>query len=183
LIRALLIELKKTKVDVEIAMGGIDSMLKSQELLFGFVTPSAPNPTNMTRIVSLTPGVLVTIAALRWLSTSLGSRRGAALGSAKGRMLGILGNADRILWAAQPSEHGALYYRDYGLLLCEAQVLRRIARDVPAPGVQAVPRRPGGADGHWGRGGAAEGSDSADQHAVLEVVLLRLGNSRAERRN
>jgi nuclear-control-of-ATPase protein 2 len=35
LIRALLIELKKTKVDVEIAMGGIDSMLKSQELLFG----------------------------------------------------------------------------------------------------------------------------------------------------
>ena len=37
LIRALLIELKKTKVDVEIAMGGIDSMLKSQELLFGYV--------------------------------------------------------------------------------------------------------------------------------------------------
>jgi nuclear-control-of-ATPase protein 2 len=35
LIRALLIELKKTKVDVEIAMGGIDTMLKSQELLFG----------------------------------------------------------------------------------------------------------------------------------------------------
>jgi nuclear-control-of-ATPase protein 2 len=44
LIRALLIELKKTKVDVEIAMGGIDSMLKSQELLFGFVTPSSKAP-------------------------------------------------------------------------------------------------------------------------------------------
>jgi nuclear-control-of-ATPase protein 2 len=81
------------------------------------------------RIVSLTPGVLVTIAVLRWLAASLGSRRGAALGSTKGRMLGILGNADRILWAAQPSEHGVLYYKDYGLLLCESQVLRRIARE------------------------------------------------------
>jgi nuclear-control-of-ATPase protein 2 len=83
----------------------------------------------MSRIVSLTPGVLVTIAVLRWLAARLGSRRGAALGSTKGRMLGILGNADRILWAAQPSEHGVLYYKDYGLLLCESQVLRRIARD------------------------------------------------------
>jgi nuclear-control-of-ATPase protein 2 len=73
--------------------------------------------------------VLVTIAVLRWLGASLGTRRGAALGSRKGRMLGILGNADRILWAAQPSEHGALYYKDYGLLLCEAQVLRAVARE------------------------------------------------------
>ena len=45
LIRALLIQVQKTKVDVEIAMGGIDSLLKSQELLIGFI--------------SLTPGLLV----------------------------------------------------------------------------------------------------------------------------
>ena len=35
LIRALLIQVQKTKVDVEVAMGGIDALLKSQELVFG----------------------------------------------------------------------------------------------------------------------------------------------------
>lgn len=37
LIRTLLIQVQKTKVDVEVAMGGIDSLLKSQELVFGCV--------------------------------------------------------------------------------------------------------------------------------------------------
>ncbi len=37
LIRALLIQIQKTKVDVEVAVAGIDALLKSQELVFGFV--------------------------------------------------------------------------------------------------------------------------------------------------
>jgi nuclear-control-of-ATPase protein 2 len=37
LIRAFLIQIQKTKVDVEVAIGGIDALLKSQELVFGFV--------------------------------------------------------------------------------------------------------------------------------------------------
>lgn len=37
LVRALLIQIQKTKVDVEIAIGGIDSLLRSQELVFGYV--------------------------------------------------------------------------------------------------------------------------------------------------
>ena len=40
LIRTLLIQVQKTKVDVEIAMGGIDALLKSQELVFGSVLES-----------------------------------------------------------------------------------------------------------------------------------------------
>lgn len=36
LIRALLIQVQKTKVDIEVAMGGIDALLKSQELVFGY---------------------------------------------------------------------------------------------------------------------------------------------------
>ena len=36
LVRALLIQVQKTKVDVEVAMGGIDALLKSQELVFGY---------------------------------------------------------------------------------------------------------------------------------------------------
>lgn len=36
LVRALLIQIQKTKVDVEIAISGIDALLKSQELVFGY---------------------------------------------------------------------------------------------------------------------------------------------------
>lgn len=39
LIRTLLIQIQKTKVDVEVAMGGIDNLLKSQELVFGYTHP------------------------------------------------------------------------------------------------------------------------------------------------
>jgi nuclear-control-of-ATPase protein 2 len=39
-------------------------------------------------------------------------------------------NIDRILTAAQPSDFGVLYYKDYGLLLCEAHVLRQTASNV-----------------------------------------------------
>lgn len=43
LVRALLIQIQKTKVDVEIAISGIDALLKSQELVFGYITlPSHP---------------------------------------------------------------------------------------------------------------------------------------------
>ncbi|TVY92380.1 GTP-binding protein [Lachnellula willkommii] len=45
LVRTLLIQVQKTKVDVEVALSGIDALLKSQELVFGFV--------------GLTPGVLI----------------------------------------------------------------------------------------------------------------------------
>jgi nuclear-control-of-ATPase protein 2 len=43
-------------------------------------------------------------------------------------MLRVLRNIDRIITSAQPSEHGVLYYKDYGLLLCESHVLRQIAQ-------------------------------------------------------
>lgn len=36
LIRTLLIQIQKTKVDVDVAVGGIDALLKSQELVFGY---------------------------------------------------------------------------------------------------------------------------------------------------
>jgi nuclear control of ATPase protein 2 len=42
-------------------------------------------------------------------------------------MLGILRNIDRILTTAQPTQHGDLYYKSYGQLLCEVHVLRQVA--------------------------------------------------------
>ncbi|KAF2424251.1 NCA2-domain-containing protein [Tothia fuscella] len=116
LIRALLIQVQKTKVDVEVAMGGIDAMLKSQELVFGFI--------------ALTPGLLVTVGAVRYLSGVLGSKKGLKQGKKQDQMLSVLRNIDRILTAAQPSDFGVLYYKDYGLLLCEAHVLRQLANNI-----------------------------------------------------
>jgi len=39
-------------------------------------------------------------------------------------------NIDRVVTAAQPSEYGVLYYKDYGLLVCESHVLRQVANEV-----------------------------------------------------
>lgn len=113
LIRALLIQIQKTKVDVEVAMGGIDALLKSQELVFGFV--------------GLTPGILVTYFALRSLRSSLSEKRGVKALRKQGKMLRQLRNIDRILVDSSPTDFGELLYRDQGLLLCEVHVLRQAA--------------------------------------------------------
>lgn len=76
LIQALLIQVQKTKVDVEVAMSGIDSILKSQELLFGFI--------------GLTPGVLVVIGTWRWLNGTFNNREGLRRGSRKDELVRIL---------------------------------------------------------------------------------------------
>lgn len=73
---ALLIQVQKTKVDVEVAMSGIDSILKSQELLFGFI--------------GLTPGVIVSIAVWRWVKGVFGNRRGVKRWAQQGQLLLVL---------------------------------------------------------------------------------------------
>ncbi|KAF2210686.1 hypothetical protein CERZMDRAFT_44936 [Cercospora zeae-maydis SCOH1-5] len=113
LIRALLIQVQKTKVDVEIAMGGIDSLLKSQELLIGFI--------------SLTPGLLVAYGFTRWVRTSFTQNRGTKAQRKHGVMLRQLRNIDRILTSATATDYGELQYKDQGLLLCEVHVLRQAA--------------------------------------------------------
>ncbi|KZF21261.1 ATP synthase regulation protein NCA2 [Xylona heveae TC161] len=122
LVRALLIQVQKTKVDVEVAMGGIDSLLKSQELVFGFV--------------GLTPGILVCIASLRWVKDTFGSRSGSKEGKRHVKMVRVLRNIDRILSASSsPSSPGSphqgmLSYKEHGLLLCEVHTMRQTAQRV-----------------------------------------------------
>ncbi|KAF7192001.1 Nuclear control of ATPase protein 2 [Pseudocercospora fuligena] len=114
LIRALLIQVQKTKVDVEVAMGGIDSLLKSQELLIGFI--------------SLTPGLLVAYGVMHYVRSSLSEKRGSSAARKQGKMLRQLRNVDRILTSSQSTEYGELLYKDQGLLLCEVHVLRQFAQ-------------------------------------------------------
>ncbi|KAL6705812.1 hypothetical protein ACN47E_006450 [Coniothyrium glycines] len=113
---ALLIQIQKTKVDVELAMSGIDNILKSQELLFGFI--------------GLTPGVLVSVGMYRWLRGVFSSRKGLQQWARQGRMLLILRNIDRILTSATPTEFGEVSYKDHGLLLCEVHLLRQSASTI-----------------------------------------------------
>lgn len=113
---ALLIQVQKTKVDVEVAMSGIDSILKSQELLFGFI--------------GLTPGVLVSIGVYRYLRGVFSSRKGVQMWARQGRMLLILRNIDRILTSATATEDGEISYKDHGLLLCEVHLLRQAASGI-----------------------------------------------------
>ncbi|KAH6607665.1 atp synthase regulation nca2 [Trichoderma cornu-damae] len=113
LVRSLLIQVQKTKVDLEVAMTGIDSLLKSQELVFGFV--------------GLTPGVFVSIGVFQYLRSVFGGRSGRRHSKTAGKAVRILRNIDRILSEARPTENNVLSYKDHGLLLCEVHVLRSLA--------------------------------------------------------
>jgi nuclear-control-of-ATPase protein 2 len=113
LVRTLLIQVQKTKVDVEVALSGIDALLKSQELVFGFV--------------GLTPGVLVCFATLQYLGGVFGNRRGLKQGRKAGQTMRVVRNIDRILTLATPTQNNLLSYKDHGLLLCEVHVLRERA--------------------------------------------------------
>ncbi|KAI9736273.1 MAG: Nuclear control of ATPase protein 2 [Cirrosporium novae-zelandiae] len=114
LIRAMLIQIQKTKVDVEVAIGGIDALLKDQELVFGFV--------------GLTPGIIVSLTVFRWLMDTFGNRRGLRTGQQRGQMIRILRNIHRILTSATNSNNGILSYKERGLLLCEIHLFRERAR-------------------------------------------------------
>ncbi|KAJ5175502.1 uncharacterized protein N7482_001379 [Penicillium canariense] len=108
LVRALLIQIQKTKVDVEIAISGINALLKSQELVFGFV--------------GLTPGILVSYSALRWLIGLFGNRRGLQRGKKQHALRRGLRNVTRILTSAR-SPDGTVSYKESGRLICEAEDL------------------------------------------------------------
>ncbi|KAL0944310.1 ATP synthase regulation protein nca2 [Colletotrichum truncatum] len=112
LVRSLLIQVQKTKVDLEVAISGIDSLLKSQELVFGFV--------------GLTPGVLVSIGIVQYLRGIFGARKGARSSRKAGQSIRVLRNIDRIFSEATPSQNNLLSYKDHGLLLCEVHVLRNL---------------------------------------------------------
>ncbi|TGZ83833.1 NCA2-domain-containing protein [Ascodesmis nigricans] len=118
LIRALLIQIQKTKVDVEVAISGIDRLLKSQELVFG--------------MISLTPGILISAVAVRWAAGVFQGRHRRS-GKRKGQMLRRLRKVDKILTGSKGLRgegRTTLDYKEHGLLLCEVHALRQDAKRV-----------------------------------------------------
>lgn len=100
LVRALLIQIQKTKVDVEVAISGIDRLLKSQELVFG--------------LVGLTPGLLAVWGTVRWVSGFMSGRRGLRRGKVSEEMV-------RVLRYAPPSPQ---FHFDIGLTYCPPKAYR-----------------------------------------------------------
>ncbi|OQD68567.1 hypothetical protein PENDEC_c034G01128 [Penicillium decumbens] len=115
LIRALLIQIQKTKVDVEIAISGINALLKSQELVFGFV--------------GLTPGIMVSYATLRWIVGLFGNRRGLQRGKRRHELRRGLRNVTRVLTSA-PLSDKVISHKDSGRLIYEAEALLQQVKGV-----------------------------------------------------
>ncbi|KAJ5532112.1 hypothetical protein N7494_008664 [Penicillium frequentans] len=109
LVRALLIQIQKTKVDVEVAISGINSLLKSQELVFGFI--------------GLTPGILVSYTSLQWVAGLFSNRRGLRQGKKRYQVKRGLRNVTRILTSASLTTNEVISYKDSGRLICEAEAL------------------------------------------------------------
>ncbi|EMR09836.1 hypothetical protein PNEG_02017 [Pneumocystis murina B123] len=115
LIRSLLIQIQKTKVDVEVVINGIDKLLKSQELVFGFV--------------GVMPGLTVCYLILRYFF-GIWNKRNIAKKRLKTKILPSLRNIERILLMS--NDQDTLSYYNQGLLLCEVQILRSYAYTLPA---------------------------------------------------
>lgn len=119
--RTLLIQIQKVKVDVDLAMNGIEKMLQSQQLTFAFV--------------GVAPSLLILFGAVRWLrgSFNVGSGQRMKKGrSARRRVWLALRTVDKLLQRDEPSlatvddqeRHAA---QRLGSILVELQVLRSFA--------------------------------------------------------
>lgn len=72
----------------------------------------------------------VSIGIVQYLRTVFGSRKGLRRGEKVRRVVRVLRKMDRILAAGATNPKGELNYKDRGLLLCEAHVLRELATEV-----------------------------------------------------
>ncbi|KAJ3012623.1 Nuclear control of ATPase protein 2 [Thoreauomyces humboldtii] len=130
LIRALLIQIQKAKVDGELAIDALDKLLRSNELNFAFL--------------AVTPSLLVSWLASKKISAVLSGGKEKTRANTYERIRASLRNIDRILnqsnravSAPAASSSGStshehhhratsqLTYKAHGLLLCEVYLLRK----------------------------------------------------------
>jgi nuclear-control-of-ATPase protein 2 len=117
LIRTLLIQIQKTKVDVEVALSGIDKLLKSQQLVFGFV--------------GVTPSLIILYTATRYLASLPSRQEGLRQNVVKSDVVCTMRNVERILSLHDPNKGDMLTFRDRGLVLCECYFVRGFVRSLP----------------------------------------------------
>ncbi|KAF7721550.1 Nuclear control of ATPase protein 2 [Apophysomyces ossiformis] len=118
LIQTLLIQVQKTKVDVDLAMSALDKLLKSNELNFAFL--------------AVAPSMLLTWASLNWLRNIYQRRSGQRL-KQKGRPIrAAIRRIDRILNLAVEHDNDQLLdCQTQGSLLYEVHLLRSYTNCLP----------------------------------------------------
>ncbi|GAA6059532.1 hypothetical protein JCM10212_006030 [Sporobolomyces blumeae] len=114
LIRTLLIQVQKVKVDVALAMDGIEKMLKSQQLTFGFV--------------GVAPSMLVLVALGRWVRGMVRSDGGAKRKSEERKKCWlVMRQLDLLLSPPRPTD-SLTPATTQGLILLSLSSLRSYAR-------------------------------------------------------
>ncbi|OZJ06885.1 hypothetical protein BZG36_00236 [Bifiguratus adelaidae] len=131
LVRTLLIQVQKVKVDVDAAMAALNKLLKSNELNFAFL--------------AVAPSMLLLYSIVAWVRNIFQRRSGNIAGKVEEPLLDTLRQIEVILNLANyPVESatsntlyvprrtlqygGQLTYRDQGYLLCDIHVLRVFSR-------------------------------------------------------
>jgi len=111
LIRSLLIQVQKTKVDIDLAMTGIDKLLRSQELTFAFV--------------GVAPSMAILYVVVGWLRWLLLGRGERGKGKTKAVWLAIR-RIERLLNSHSHSSHSASHIPPLtqGLILMSLTQLR-----------------------------------------------------------
>ncbi|GAN08728.1 ATP synthase regulation protein NCA2 [Mucor ambiguus] len=117
LIQTLLIQVQKTKVDVDLAMAALDKLLKSNELNFAFL--------------AVAPSMLLTWGAVAWLRRCYDQRTGQRIGKTGLPMQQAIRRLERLLTLSY-SEENELDCETQGIILCEVHLLRSYAAYLPS---------------------------------------------------
>ncbi|KAG2234461.1 hypothetical protein INT48_004840 [Thamnidium elegans] len=128
LLQTMLIQVQKTKVDVDLAMSALDKLLKSNELNFAFL--------------AVAPSMLLTWASVSWLKNTFQGRSQQKMKKIGLPMRETLRRIERQLiydskelneWTVSGEEDRAnqAECEAQGILLCEVHLLRAYARSLP----------------------------------------------------
>ncbi|KAI9344893.1 ATP synthase regulation protein NCA2-domain-containing protein [Obelidium mucronatum] len=134
LIRSLLIQVQKSKVDLELAMSALDKLLQANELNF--------------TIMSMVPIVLISYGAYSYVRSWLRKRNGLGREQVYEKIRVSLGDVERLLNRANmyggsggggysfpadgvEGDLQGLSFADYGLLLTELSTLKECAAQIP----------------------------------------------------
>ncbi|GAN08581.1 ATP synthase regulation protein NCA2 [Mucor ambiguus] len=130
LLQTILIQVQKTKVDVDLAMSALDKLLKSNELNFAFL--------------AVAPSMLLTWASVSWFRNTIQGRSQQKMKKTGLPMKETLRRIERQLVVMEPihQEKGELNEwssnnqhqtecETQGILLCEVHLLRAYARSLP----------------------------------------------------
>ncbi|KAI9301701.1 ATP synthase regulation protein NCA2-domain-containing protein [Cunninghamella echinulata] len=116
LIQTLLIQVQKTKVDVDMAMQALDKLLKSNELNFAFL--------------AVAPSMLLTWASISWIKNMYIKRGGHKMKQIRQPIKDAVRRIERLL-TLDPNHDDELTCESQGALLCELLLLRNYAQSLP----------------------------------------------------